>query len=305
MDNIQILLFIDIKFTHTEVKINEEERIILMEQSNNCVVQTKNLGKSFGEVQALKSVNLNIPEHSIFGLLGPAGAGKTTFIKILLGLCCPTSGSGKIFGLDIVNNRVEICERVGYLPQRPGFIEYMSARENLLLTTRFFDLGSKKDTYERCDEMLELVGLENRAEIPMKYFARGEKQLLGIALAQINYPDLLILDEPVLSLDPVERQEVFEVIDRIRKDTTIIFSTHILDDVQRISDTVAILNHGTVEAYGSIEDLLNEKLSVEDLIIATDIQGQTGKRLSILDWVKQGHINQRNSNGTVIRKVII
>ena len=274
-----------------------------MKHYNNFVIQTKNLSKSFGKVQALNSVCLNVPEHSIFGFLGPNGAGKTTLIKILLGLSRPTSGSGNIFGFDIVNESLEIRERIGYLPQRPRFIQYMTARENLMLTTRFFDLGSDKRIKERCDEMLELVGLADKAERPIKHFSGGEQQRLGIALAQINDPDLLILDEPVSSLDPIGRQEVFEVMEQLRDRTTILFSTHILDDVQRISDTVAILNQGKLEAYGPIEELLNGKQNVEFLVTVKDMNAQLGQHLSVLDWVNQSLIYQKNGDGVITWRI--
>lgn len=272
-------------------------------EKNNFVVKTKNLKKSFGKVQALNSVSLNVPEHSIFGFLGPNGAGKTTFIKILLGLSRPTAGTAEIFGLDIIKDSVEIRERIGYLPQRPRYIEYMTARENLELTTRFFNLGSKKEINERCNEMLALVGLEEKADRPIKHFSGGEKQRLGIALAKINYPELLILDEPVSSLDPIGRQEVFEVMEQLRNRATILFSTHILDDVQRISDTVAILNHGNVEAYGPIDQLLNGKQNIEYVVTVRDVEAQLGSHLSTLDWVKRTSINRRNGHDVITWKI--
>ena len=186
-----------------------------------------------------------MPRHSIFGFLGPNGAGKTTLMKVLLGLSRPTAGSGTIFGHDIVSESVAIRERIGYLPQQPRFIEYMTARENLEFTAKFFFSGPQAKIRERCDEMLELVGLADKAERPIKGFSGGEKQRLGIALAQVNYPDLLILDEPASALDPLGRQSVLDVMARLRKHTTIFYSTHILDDVQRVSDTVAILKPWT------------------------------------------------------------
>jgi ABC-2 type transport system ATP-binding protein len=215
-----------------------------MNQPDKYVIETDGLGKSFGDVQALQNVNLRVPRHSIFGFLGPNGAGKTTLMKTLLGLIRPTAGSGAIFGYDIVSESVRIRERIGYLPQQPHFIEQMTARENLLFTAKFFFSGPQTSLRARCDEMLELVGLEEKADRSIKGFSGGEKQRLGIALAQVNYPDLLILDEPASALDPLGRQAVLDVMARLRKYTTIFYSTHILDDVQRVSDTVAILNRG-------------------------------------------------------------
>lgn len=274
-----------------------------MTQPGEFVIETHNLSKSFREMQALRSVNLRVPHHSIFGFLGPNGAGKTTLMKILLGLTRPTSGSGVIFGHDIVTESVSIRDCIGYLPQQPRFIEYMTARENLQFTAKFFFSGPQTKIQERCDEMLELVGLEDKAERPIKGFSGGEKQRLGIALAQVNYPDLLILDEPASALDSLGRQAVLDVMARLRAHTTIFYSTHILDDVQRVSDTVAILNRGQIVVSGPIEQILNGKDGVVYSLVVKGTPDGLGKRLAELPWVT--HINVSRRNGTSIWQVSV
>jgi ABC-2 type transport system ATP-binding protein len=220
------------------------------------IIDTHALSKTYRQGPALKSLDLRVARHSIFGFLGPNGAGKTTTIKLLLGLIRPSGGSARIFGLDSVRDSVAIRARIGYLPQEPRFYEYMSARQILDYTAHFYFKGPQKAIDERVTETLELVGLADKADRPIKGFSGGERQRVGIAQAQVNYPDLLILDEPAASLDPMGRRDVLEVMERLRKYTTIFYCTHILDDVQRVSDTVAILNHGDLVAYGSIESLL-------------------------------------------------
>jgi ABC-2 type transport system ATP-binding protein len=220
------------------------------------VIDTQGLSKTYRRVNALKGLDLRVAKNSIFGFLGPNGAGKTTTIKLLLGLIRPTAGSASIFGLDSVRDSVAIRSRIGYLPQEPRFYEYMSARQILDYTAHFFFKGPRKEVDARVAETLALVGLEDKADRPIKGFSGGERQRLGIAQAQVNYPDLLILDEPAASLDPMGRRDVLEVMERLRKYTTIFYCTHILDNVQRASDTVAILNHGELVTYGSIEALL-------------------------------------------------
>jgi len=227
-----------------------------MDPSNSLVIETKNLSKAYKGVQALKSLNLKVKQHSIFGFLGPNGAGKTTTIKLLLGLARPTGGSATIFGMDLQNNSVAIRRKIGYLAQDPRYYESMTARETLRFAIHFFFTGPKAAIEERIRDTLELVGLEDKADRPVKGFSGGERQRLGIAQAQINYPDLLILDEPAAALDPQGRRDVLEVMERLRKHTTIFYSTHILDDVQRVSDTVAILNKGQLVAQAPIEELL-------------------------------------------------
>ena len=227
-----------------------------MKNTSDLVIETHGLSKAYKNVQALKSLDLKVAKHSIFGFLGPNGAGKTTTIKLLLGLARPTSGTGTIFGYDIHGQTVEIRRRVGYLAQDPRYYESMTARDTLRFTLGFFFRGPKSKIDERIEETIELVGLADKADRPIRGFSGGERQRLGIAQAQVNYPDLLILDEPAASLDPMGRHDVLEVMERLRKYTTIFYSTHILDDVQRVSDTVCILNRGELVAEAPIQELL-------------------------------------------------
>jgi ABC-2 type transport system ATP-binding protein len=227
-----------------------------MSTGESFVISTQGLSKSYKGINALKSLDLKVPEKSIFAFLGPNGAGKTTTIKLLLGLISPTSGGGTMFGKDIVKDNVDIRADVGYLPQDARFYDHMTARETLTYTAGFFFKGPKRQIDERVGEMIELVGLEGKADRPIKGFSGGERQRLGIAQAEVNYPELLILDEPAASLDPQGRRDVLEVMSRIRKYATIFYCTHILEDVQRVSDTVAILNEGQMIAQAPIEELL-------------------------------------------------
>ncbi len=252
---------------------------------SDFVIDTQGLGKSYNGVQALKSLDLEIPKNSIFGFLGPNGSGKTTTIKLLLGLTRPTSGSGSIFGQDIVQDSVEIRKRIGYLAQDPRFYEHMTARETLRFKAHFYYRGPAAEIEKRITETLELVGLSDKADRPIKGFSGGERQRLGIAQAQINYPDLLILDEPAAALDPMGRRDVLEVMERLQKYATIFYSTHILDDVQRVSDSVAILNHGELVAQASIQDLL---AGSRGTIYSLDIEGQADQaqaRIADQAWV--------------------
>jgi ABC-2 type transport system ATP-binding protein len=224
--------------------------------NGQLVIETQDLSKQYKGVNALQGLNLHVAQHSIFGFLGPNGAGKSTAIKLLLGLIKPSSGRAAVFGLDTVNDSVAVRKRVGYLAQDPRYYEHMTARETMRFAARFFYRGPKDAVEERIVETLNLVGLEEKADRTIKSFSGGERQRLGIAQAQVNYPDLLILDEPAAALDPMGRRDVLEVMARLRKHTTIFYSTHILDDVQRVSDSVAILNHGRLVAQAPIEQLL-------------------------------------------------
>ena len=221
------------------------------------VISTLGLSKSYRRVHALKPLDLTVSRGSIFSFLGPNGAGKTTAIKLLLGLTRPTSGVGTVFGRDIATEGVEIRSRIGYLAQEPRFYDFMTARETLRFTARFFYAGPEKAIERRIDESLELVGLRGKADRKVRGFSGGERQRLGLAQAQINDPELLILDEPAASLDPMGRRDVLSIMESFKERATIFYSTHILSDVQRVSDSVAILKNGELLAQAPTEELLS------------------------------------------------
>lgn len=254
-------------------------------QAGNLVIRTEGLAKVYGDVHAVRSLDLAVPRNAIFGFLGPNGAGKTTTMKMLLGLARPTAGRGHIFGHDIVSESLVIRKRVGYLPQQPRFYENMTARETLRFTARLFYEGPHTAIEARVDEVLGVVGLSDRADRPVVGFSGGERQRLGIAQAQINNPDLLILDEPAAALDPLGRRDVLAIMERLREHTTIFYSTHILDDVQQVSDTVAILNRGELVSQGPIETLLSGD---GQTVYVVGLQGELGAAREALEpqpWI--------------------
>jgi ABC-2 type transport system ATP-binding protein len=272
-----------------------------MNAQTPLVIETHALSKTFKNIQALKPLDLQVKQNSICGFLGPNGAGKTTTIKLLLGLAKPTGGSGRVFGRDILKENDEIRRRVGYLAQDPRFYEYMTARETLRFTARFFYEGPRSEIERRIAETLDLVGLADKADRPVKGFSGGERQRLGIAQAQVNYPDLLILDEPAASLDPIGRKDVLEVMEKLREHTTIFYSTHILDDVQRVSDTVIILNQGALVAQGPIEEILAwGQAAVFNLTVKGDRMA-VETRLRRQRWVTG--IETLSKNGSVSWKI--
>jgi ABC-2 type transport system ATP-binding protein len=264
-----------------------------MDNNLSYVIETHQLSKIYKNIKALNPLDLKVHHNSIFGFLGPNGAGKTTTIKLLLGLTRPTGGTATIFGMDSVTRSVEIRSRVGYLPQEPHFYEYMTARQTLRFVAEFFFKGPKKAIEDRVDEMLDLVDLSTKADRPIKTFSGGERQRLGIAQAQVNYPDLLILDEPAASLDPLGRRDVLEVMSKLRKYATIFYSTHILDDVQRVSDTVVILNNGTLVAQGPIGELLAGSEGVIYIIHLKGSVDEALKHVQSQSWISGVKTSQR------------
>ena len=270
----------------------------MLDDDDNEVIDAQGLSKTYKEVKALQNLNLKVTRNSIFGFLGPNGAGKSTTIKLLLGLTRPSAGKAFIFGRDITQNGLDVRRRVGYLAQDPRYYEHMTARQTLRYTARFFYRGPGDLLEARIEEMLELTGLHHKADRPVKGFSGGERQRLGIAQAQVNYPDLLILDEPAASLDPQGRYDVLAVMETLRKYTTIFYSTHILEDVQRVSDTVAIMNHGRLIAEAPIHELLNGSSS--NGLYTITLKGDTARaqaRVAGQPWVLS--LNSEANDGLV------
>lgn len=252
--------------------------------SDDMVISTRGLTKSYNGVLALSSLDLKVSKNSIFGFLGPNGAGKTTTIKLILGLTKPTGGSCSVFGMDAAQKSTAIRRRIGYLAQDPRYYEYMTARQTLKFVAKFFYEGPERLIDERVEECLHLVGLEDKADRTIDGFSGGERQRLGIAQVQVNSPDLMILDEPAASLDPMGRHDVLEIMERLRGRTTVFYSTHILEDVQRVSDTVAILNKGQLIAQAPIEKLLSGD-QVTYNIVARGDEPMIRRTLSCRPWV--------------------
>jgi ABC-2 type transport system ATP-binding protein len=251
----------------------------------DLALQTRGLSKSYDGVPAVDAIDLAVPRHSVYGFLGPNGAGKTTTMKMLLGLISPTSGSGSVFGLDIVADSPRVRGRVGYLPQEPRFYPRMTARETLRFATGFFFSGPPDAIESRIEEMLELVGLTGKADRPIKTLSGGETQRLGIAQAQIHQPDLLILDEPAAALDPLGRRDVLAILEQFRATSTVFYATHILDDVQRVSDIVCILKDGRILSQGPLEEVL---AGDAETVYVVAVQGDVERARRVLEehsWV--------------------
>lgn len=215
------------------------------------IVQIKNISKHFGKKEVLKNLSLHVPEHSIFGFIGKNGAGKTTAMKMMLGLLKIDDGEIYINGEKVVYG--ETNQHIGYLPDVPTFYDFMNAYEYLFYCGELNGL-SKVENQKRCEELLKLVGLSQEKH-RIKGFSRGMKQRLGIAQALINRPKLLICDEPTSALDPIGRKEILDLLLSLKEQTTVLFSTHILSDVERICSDVAFLEDGKIQMQGKISEL--------------------------------------------------
>jgi ABC-2 type transport system ATP-binding protein len=215
-----------------------------------AAIETRGLRKRYRKVEALQGLDVEVPEGSICGFLGPNGAGKTTTMRILMGLIRPSDGWASMLGNDIDNDGLGTRSRIGYLPQHPSFFPRATVRDVLRFVARRYLTGSRSQIETRVDEILDLVGLADRVDRRVGALSGGELRRLGIDQAVIGRPDLLILDEPSVGLDPEGRRQVLDLLSDLRGQMTIFYSSHILDDVQRIADHVVILDHGEVVDQG-------------------------------------------------------
>lgn len=211
------------------------------------------VSKSFGEKHILNEISFSVPKGSIFGFIGQNGAGKTTTMKMILGLLKTDSGQIAVCGEKVSFGQNATNQYIGYLPDVPEFYDFMTPREYLVLCGSITGM-SKKAAMERAKELLEMVGLSEEKR-RIRGFSRGMKQRLGVAQALFNRPKLLICDEPTSALDPLGRKELLDLLVQAKQETTILFSTHILSDVERICDQIAFLHGGELVLQGNLEEI--------------------------------------------------
>ncbi|MCU0505846.1 MAG: ABC transporter ATP-binding protein, partial [Chloroflexi bacterium] len=223
----------------------------------SSAISARALTKRFGDVLALDALDLDVPAGSIFGLLGPNGAGKTTTLRLLLGLAHATSGTATVAGVDIrrSGDTGALGRRIGYLDQAPRYYGWMRGRELLELAGRLHGLRGSA-LRARVAEVLELVGIADAAGRRIGGYSGGMRQRLGIGAAVVGRPQVLFLDEPVSSLDPEGRRDVLEIVERLRGTATVVLSTHVLTDVERVCDRVAILDRGRLVVESPLADLI-------------------------------------------------
>jgi ABC-2 type transport system ATP-binding protein len=219
-----------------------------------AAISTAGLTKHYEKVRALTDLTLDVPAGSIYGFLGPNGAGKTTVLKILAGLIRPTSGTASVSGVPLTAGEAYRRE-VGFLAQEPRFYDWMTGRETVAFVASLSHDASATDR-ARIDKVLADVGLADAADRRTGTYSGGMRQRLGIAQALVSRPSVLLLDEPVSALDPIGRREVLDLMSQLKGETTVFYSTHILDDVERVSDRVAILDQGRLVREAATSDLL-------------------------------------------------
>lgn len=270
---------------------------------NKYIVETHNLTKSYGTVNSVDQLNMQVKEGEIYGFLGPNGAGKTTTIRMLLGLIKPTNGSISIFNQNLKENRIPILKNIGSLVESPSYYGHLTGQENLEIIRRLLNVPK-----QRIDEVLHIVRLEKQKDKLVKQYSLGMKQRLGIAIALLGNPKLLILDEPTNGLDPAGIHEIRELIKQLphKYGMAVIISSHLLSEIDHIATQVGIINSGKLIFQDKIEALRSKsdsfiKMKVDDLLKSQKVLKQNNIDFSIenkdliIQKCDNSHISHVNS----------
>ena len=223
-------------------------------EGNSPAIQAFRISRTYGDLVAVDGVDLSVGQGELFSLLGPNGAGKTTTIKMLCCLVRPTAGTATIMGHDIQDDPLAVKRVIDISPQETAIAEHLNAWENLSLMAGLHGLG-KQEAKNRSEELVEMMGLTGRAKERVKKYSGGMKRRLSIAMALVSDPQVLFLDEPTLGLDPQSRRAIWEHIDELKGRTTILLTTHYLEEADALADRVAIIDEGKIVALGTPQEL--------------------------------------------------
>lgn len=255
------------------------------------VIEISSLSKRFKDVLAVDELDLNVNRGDVFGFLGPNGAGKSTTIRMILSLISPTSGTINIFGKSLLENRKEILTNIGAIVEKPDFYLYLSAVKNLEILAK---ISGKEVSRKRILELLELVGLKDRAKSKVKTYSHGMKQRLGIAQTLLHNPDLIILDEPTTGLDPHGMKEIRDLIIHLSREEnkTIFLSSHILSEIELVANRMIIIDKGKKIVEGEVDSLLNK----DNLSVTVEVDDIENTFSVLMNTKWYANINSSSSN---------
>ncbi|MBI9044799.1 MAG: ABC transporter ATP-binding protein [Anaerolineaceae bacterium] len=268
--------------------------------NSKLAIQTNNLHKSFGNVQAVQNINLEIQKGEIFSLLGPNGAGKSTTISILAGLLRPDQGDATIMGHSITHEPMQAKAAIGLVPQDIALYGDLSARENLLFWGKMFGLRGK-DLKVRTDEILEVVGLVDRQKDKISTYSGGMKRRINIGVALLHNPDVVIMDEPTVGIDPQSRRNILDNVKNLNANgMTVLYTTHYMEEAQELSNHIAIMDHGKMIAVGTHTELVNIAGEMESIEITVN---QNGSKI-IEIWRNLPGVSSANSENGMITLIV-
>ena len=263
------------------------------------MIEVEHLTKSYGQARAVNDISFKVEKGEILGFLGPNGAGKTTTMRILTGYLPATGGTARVAGYDVFDDSMEVRKRIGYLPETPPLYPDMSISDYLAFVARIKGVEAG-DLPKRVAEAMKMTNLTDRKDWLIKKLSRGYKQRVGIAQAVVHNPDVVILDEPTVGLDPTQRNEVRNLIKGLAGEHTIILSTHILSEVETTCDRVIIINKGKIAAIATTENLTSQLKGGERVKIV--VRGEAdglGAALEIVEGVKKVDVESLEHGGGV------
>ncbi|AZU60195.1 export ABC transporter ATP-binding protein [Neobacillus mesonae] len=268
------------------------------------LLKVQDLRKSFGQFEAVKVVSFSVKKGESYGLLGPNGAGKSTTINMITGLFPPTSGTIFLNDIDVVKNPKQAQKWIGVVPQEIALYQEMSARENLKFWGRLYDL-SGKELNKKVDEVLEIIGLTDRAKDKVGTFSGGMKRRVNIGAAILHQPQILIMDEPTVGIDPQSRNHILETVKRLNEEgMTIIYTSHYMEEVEYLCERIGIIDHGEVIASGTLHELREKMEDSSRMKLTIDGKPQnTGKITQALENIfSKKEFQLQNNELTVFHK---
>jgi ABC-2 type transport system ATP-binding protein len=267
--------------------------------AKKIVVKTEDLTKEYDKVTVVDHLNLEVAENEVFGLLGPNGAGKTTTILMLLGLTEPASGTAKIYGFDSTREPLKVKRLAGYLPERLGFYDTLTAKENLRFIAKLNNIGYA-ESEPLIEQVLKSVGLSDVADKTVNKLSRGMKQRLGIADVLVKKPKVAFLDEPTAGLDPEGINQILDLIDNLPKmGTTVVFSSHRLYEVQRVCHSIGILSKGKMVVQGSLDELGRDALAEGRFRIEVETAEPSPQLIEVMKKIKG--VSKVEAEGNMLR----
>ena len=258
------------------------------------IIEITGLTKAFGKLKAVDNLSLSVSEGEVFALLGPNGAGKTTTVSMLCGLLVPTKGTATVAGFDVKKEPLKVRQQIGVVFQAPSVDDLLTGKENLEMHALLYGMPIKGQK-ERIEEMLALVGLMNRKDSQLKEYSGGMRKRLELARGILHRPKIMFLDEPTVGLDPQTRQHIWQYIHRLSKKegTTVVFTTHYLEEAEEFADRVAIIDHGKVIATGKPHQLVDE-LGGDSVLLGSSNPKALAGKLRKLNFIKEVKVEKQH-----------
>jgi ABC-2 type transport system ATP-binding protein len=269
------------------------------------VIDVKSISKQYGDIQALDNIRFHIEEGDCFGLVGPNGAGKSTLMKILAGILLDFQGDMEVNNWSVSKDRLKIKQRIGYVPQEICLEDTLTAKDNLILFGHLYELKGK-ELQTRIDEVLNQIGLKDRAKDKISTFSGGMKRRLNIGCALLHKPSIIIMDEPTVGIDPQSRNSIFSIIQEQQAEgSTIIYSSHYMEEVEHLCDSIGLIDNGKLAEFGRMEELLEKHASPSLFIAGEGIDEDSLQMFGKIERKGNGYLLNSENPLSTLEKVAV